>query len=126
MRLDAITVTSRDMVKSAKFYALLGFEFPKFEADTKHLEPTTKNGDVRLMIDDADLMKSMTGVDPKPPTYSPFAIKCDTPAEVDQCVARVKAAGFVVVKEPWDAFWGQRYAILADPDGCTVDLFAWI
>ncbi len=28
------------------------------------------------------------------------------------------------VKEPWDAFWGQRYAVIADPDGNTVDLFA--
>ncbi len=24
----------------------------------------------------------------------------------------------------WDAFWGQRYAILHDPDGNGVDLFA--
>ena len=33
-------------------------------------------------------------------------------------------AGFAVVKEPWDAFWGQRYAIVSDPDGYTIDLFA--
>jgi uncharacterized glyoxalase superfamily protein PhnB len=25
---------------------------------------------------------------------------------------------------PWDAFWGQRYAVVADPDGNHVDLFA--
>ncbi len=126
MKLDAITVTSRDMVRSIKFYSLLGFEFPAFEPDIKHLEPITKEGDVRLMIDDAGLMKSMTGVEPRPANYSAFAIKCDNAAEVDGCVAQVKAAGFNVVKEPWDAFWGQRYAILADPDGCMVDVFAWV
>jgi uncharacterized glyoxalase superfamily protein PhnB len=27
-------------------------------------------------------------------------------------------------KEPWDAFWGQRYAVVADPDGNHVDLYA--
>jgi len=27
-------------------------------------------------------------------------------------------------EEPWDAFWGQRYAIVRDPDGNGVDLFA--
>ncbi len=27
-------------------------------------------------------------------------------------------------KEPWDAFWGQRYAQAKDPDGNVVDLFA--
>ena len=26
--------------------------------------------------------------------------------------------------EPWDAFWGQRYATVLDPDGNSVDLFA--
>ena len=27
-------------------------------------------------------------------------------------------------KEPWDAFWGQRYASVKDPDGNQIDLFA--
>jgi uncharacterized glyoxalase superfamily protein PhnB len=36
----------------------------------------------------------------------------------------VVEAGFTGEKEPWDAFWGQRYAQLADPDGVPVDLFA--
>ena len=27
-------------------------------------------------------------------------------------------------KAPWDAFWGQRYAMIRDPDGNEVDLFA--
>jgi hypothetical protein len=26
--------------------------------------------------------------------------------------------------EPWDAFWGMRYAVVFDPDGRPVDLFA--
>jgi len=34
------------------------------------------------------------------------------------------AAGFQGHVEPWDAFWGQRYATLRDPDGNGVDLFA--
>ena len=29
-----------------------------------------------------------------------------------------------VVHEPWDAFWGQRYAVVSDPDDNTIDLFA--
>jgi hypothetical protein len=27
-------------------------------------------------------------------------------------------------REPWDAFCGQRYAMVKDPDGNPVDLFA--
>lgn len=28
------------------------------------------------------------------------------------------------VKEPWDAFWGQRYCSVMDPDGNQIDIFA--
>jgi uncharacterized glyoxalase superfamily protein PhnB len=28
------------------------------------------------------------------------------------------------LRSPFDAFWGQRYATVLDPDGNTVDLFA--
>jgi predicted lactoylglutathione lyase len=125
MKLDAVSVTSKDLVKSAKFYALLGFEFPEFVPEIKHLEPITAEGNVRLMIDDWALIRSMTGIDPAPPTHSSFAMMCNTPAEVDRCVDRVRAAGFKVVKDPWDAFWDQRYAIVMDPDDYMVDIFAW-
>lgn len=124
LKLDAITVTSGDLVATAKFYELLGFRFPAVEPDEKHLEPITPEGDVRLMIDERELMRSITGVEPKPPTHSSFALKCADPAEVDATVARIGAAGHKVLKAPWDAFWGQRYAIVADPDGYMIDLFA--
>ena len=32
-------------------------------------------------------------------------------------------AGAEAHKEPWDAFWGMRYAIVHDPDGNSVELF---
>jgi catechol 2,3-dioxygenase-like lactoylglutathione lyase family enzyme len=45
------------------------------------------------------------------------------PAAVDDKYAELAALGHGR-KEPWDAFWGQRYAVVADPDGNHVDLFA--
>ena len=124
MKLDAISVTSTNLEKSAAFYSLLGFTFPAFDKGEKHIEPETKSGEVRLMIDAADLIQSITGSKPIPPNHSSFAILCENPAKVNSTVASVRAAGFVVVKEAWDAFWGQRYAIIQDPDGYMVDLFA--
>lgn len=53
-----------------------------------------------------------------------LAFKCDAPAEVDATFAAVEAAGFPGRRAPWDAFWGQRYAFLQDPDGNRVDVFA--
>ena len=124
MRLDAVSVTTTNFALTARFYALLGFVFPAFEPDAKHLEAITAAGEVRLLIDDRQAMKNLTGKDPAPATHSCFAIKCEGPAQVDAAVAAVREAGFTVVKEPWDAFWGQRYAVVADPDGYMSDLFA--
>jgi len=53
-----------------------------------------------------------------------LAFACDGPADVDKVYADMVAAGFDGHLEPWDAFWGQRYATLHDPDGNGVDLFA--
>jgi uncharacterized glyoxalase superfamily protein PhnB len=49
---------------------------------------------------------------------------CDSPAEVDKTHADLVAAGYRSHKDPWDAFWGQRYASVVDPDDNVVDLFA--
>jgi uncharacterized glyoxalase superfamily protein PhnB len=43
---------------------------------------------------------------------------------VDELYAKVLAGGFKGVTAPWDAFWGQRYASVSDPDGNQIDLFA--
>lgn len=124
MKLDAISVTSTDLKKSVKFYSLLGFTFSLFEKDEKHIEAQTKAGEVRLMIDTSDLIESITGSKPLPPNHSSFAILCENPSRVDEVCIKIKDEGFVVVKEPWDAFWGQRYAIVQDPNGYMIDLFA--
>ncbi len=52
-----------------------------------------------------------------------LAFCCATPAEVDELFAQLVAAGAPAKKQPWDAFWGQRYASVLDPDGNQVDLF---
>ncbi len=53
-----------------------------------------------------------------------LAFECEDPAQVDEVYTHLIEAGFRVDKEPWDAFWGQRYAQARDPDGVTVALYA--
>lgn len=43
---------------------------------------------------------------------------------VDELYARVTAAGYLGRQPPYDAFWGARYAIVADPDGNDVGLMS--
>lgn len=123
-KLDAIAITSTDMAKTVAFYTLIGFEFGPVGPDDKHVEPITADGDVRLMIDTAELMEQLSGAKPTPPNHASFGMVCDSPAEVDAIAATLTAAGHTLTVEPWDAFWGQRYATAKDPDGYQVDLFA--
>ena len=120
-QLDAIGIVSSDLSRSRAFYALLGVEVA--EGDD-HVEATAPNG-MRLMFDTESVIRSFrpewtreTG------NQVALAFACGNPAEVDETYARVVAAGFEGEKEPWDAFWGHRYAQLRDPDGVQVDLFA--
>lgn len=44
--------------------------------------------------------------------------------EVDRRYGELTAAGYVGRQPPFDAFWGARYAIVADPDGNDVGLMS--
>ena len=124
MKITAVSVSSKNLTKSVDVYTLLGFKFDKFSPDKQHLEPETPDGSARLMIDTAELVQSINGDEPKPGNHSGFAIEYDSPAEVNEVAANLASAGFTVIKAPWDAFWGQRYAVVQDPDGYKLDLYA--
>lgn len=126
MKLTAVAVSSKNIPKTVEFYQLLGFEFGKFSPSDDHVEPITQDGSARLMIDSAKLTKELTGSEPKAANHSIFALEYESPDEVDDVAKKVKEAGFKLTTEPWDAFWGQRYAVVQDPDGYKVDLYAYL
>jgi uncharacterized glyoxalase superfamily protein PhnB len=122
--LNAIGIVASDLGRSLAFYRLLGVDFP--DDGEGHVEATLPSG-TRLMLDEESVIKSFR------PDWTreagnqlALAFECSSPAEVDSLFERARAEGFEAEKEPWDAFWGQRYAQLSDPDGVPVDLFAWL
>ena len=122
-RLNALGIVTSDMARSIAFYRLLGLDVPETPAEG-HVEVSLPSG-VRLMLDSEDVVRSFQ------PEWSretgnqvSLALECESAAGVDDLYARVVAAGFEGKKEPWEAFWGQRYAQLRDPDRVPVDLYA--
>jgi uncharacterized glyoxalase superfamily protein PhnB len=47
-----------------------------------------------------------------------------TRAAVDEIYAELTGAGHAGIQAPYDAFWGARYAIVADPDGNHVGIMS--
>jgi catechol 2,3-dioxygenase-like lactoylglutathione lyase family enzyme len=124
-RLDMIGLAVRDLAASLAFYRRLGLEIPDGAESEPHVEATLPGG-LRVAWDTYEVMQSF---DPawKPPAGGAqvtLAFLVDSPAEVDSLYAELTGNGYEGHLEPWDAFWGQRYAVLRDPDGNDVALFA--
>lgn len=119
-----IELVVADIATSLAFYRTLGLPVPPDTAGQPHVD--VEFGALRLAFDTPEVIRSFD------PGWTPpggghriaLAFECDSPAQVDSCYAEVTAAGYQGHLEPWDAFWGMRYAVLHDPDGNPVDLFA--
>ena len=123
-KLDLFGLVVRDMAASLNFYRLLGMEIPAEMDNEGHVEVTLPGG-LRLAWDSLEVILSFNDEWQTPVGHRiGIAFLCDSPTEVDGLYDAVVAAGYEGHKRPWDAFWGQRYAQVKDPDGNVVDLFA--
>jgi catechol 2,3-dioxygenase-like lactoylglutathione lyase family enzyme len=124
-RLNVIGIIVADMARALAFYRRLGLDVPEAEDKAPHVEHVLGNG-LKLAWDTVETIHSFDP-DWAPPVGGSrvgLAFECESAAEVDRLYAELIAAGYEGYKEPWDAFWGQRYAVVHDPDGNGVDLYA--
>ena len=124
-QLDVFGIVVADMGKALAFYRRLGLDLPESADSEPHVEHNLPGG-LRLTFDTVDTIRSFDA-DWSQPAGSPrvaLAFRCETAADVDRVYADLTGAGYEGHKEPWDAFWGQRYALVHDPDGNGIDLFA--
>jgi len=120
--LEAIGITTSDLAASLRFYGLLGVPVP--DSGEGHVEAALP-ARVRLMWDTEEVIRQIEPDLPSPVRQRVvLAFRCADPADVDATYARVVDAGFEGKNEPWDAFWGERFAYLLDPAGNIVALFA--
>ncbi|MFJ5047414.1 VOC family protein [Streptomyces sp. NPDC088719] len=124
-RLDAISIITADLAASLAFYRRLGLDIPEGAESAPHVEVTLPGGQ-RLLWDTEEVIASFDPGWQRPSGGERLglAFVCDSPAEVDAVYADLVEAGYTGHAKPWDAVWGQRYAVVLDPDGCGVSLFA--
>lgn len=123
-RLGLVEIVVADMGKALAFYRMLGVDVPADADGEPHVDVALPGG-LRLAFDTEATIAS----------FHParrwsgggrvsLAFGFPDAAAVDAAYAELVAAGHHGELAPFDAFWGQRYAVVHDPDGTGVDLFA--
>lgn len=122
---SALEIVAADLGASLAFYRRLGFDLPAAADAEPHVEHVLPSG-TKIMWDTAELVASFTPdwTAPSGTARISLAFDCGSPAGVDEAYASLTDADRDGGTEPWDAFWGQRYAVVHDPDGNPVDLYA--
>ena len=125
-QLDAIGIVASDMAASLAFYRRIGLDIPAGADTAPHAEATLPNG-LRVLWDTEETIRSFDPEWTRPTAGGErigLAFRCQSPAEVDAVYTDLTAAGYQGHLKPWDAVWGQRYAVVLDPDGCGISFFA--
>ena len=124
LRPAVVELVVTDLPATLAFYRLLGLTVPAGADSESHVD--VEFGGLRLAFDTVDTIRSFD------PSWSPpsgghrmaLAFECESAADVDAAWQEITSAGYHSHLEPWDAVWGMRYAVVHDPDGVPVDLFA--
>jgi catechol 2,3-dioxygenase-like lactoylglutathione lyase family enzyme len=127
-RFGQVNLIVADMAASVDFYRILGLDVPDpFEwppgSGAQHVE-IHGDSDCYLALDNhpqAQIWNNRFDPD-RGRGNAVIGVLVGARDDVDQLYDTVKAAGHPVGQEPYDAFWGSRYAIVIDPDGNQVGL----
>ena len=122
MKLDMVGVITKDIDQAIVFYEALVFDvIQRFGEHYVELE----NDGVRISLNTQEMITGIYGFSPERVGHTiELAFLCDSPTDVDKTIRQMKEKGYDVFKEPWNAEWGQRYAIIKDVDGHLISLFA--
>jgi uncharacterized glyoxalase superfamily protein PhnB len=123
-RFAMVDLSAADVFKTIAFYRQLGVDIPRekvWEEDgTAHHVEAPLSGDVVLGINSRELTARYDAAGRG--SYLIFTV--DTRDDVDAKYGEMTSAGYAGHLEPFDAFWGARYAVVDDPDGNHVGIMS--
>ena len=124
VRLKTVGVVVKDMAATLEFYRVLGLEIPAEQDDEENAEVELGEGLVLGFLTEARARQGDPGFMTPVGQNMNLQFECDAAAEVDERYGKLTVAGYTSYAEPWNAFWGQRFARVVDPDGRVVNLYA--
>jgi uncharacterized glyoxalase superfamily protein PhnB len=124
--LHMVNLVVNDMAASLDFYRRLGIAVPEgADADGAHIQLRMPGG-FSLELDTAESARLWHAAWRADPAGVSIVVGFSLPTReaVDQRYAELTSAGYAGRQPPFDAFWGARYAIVADADGNDVGLMS--
>jgi catechol 2,3-dioxygenase-like lactoylglutathione lyase family enzyme len=125
---STLSIVARDTAASIAFYRLLGVELEDHSGDEGgDIVHVTVRGQKPADLDiDSEPLADIynAGIRSRQSRGLIIGFSVDSRDEVDRIHAAVVAAGHQSRQVPYDAFWGARYAIVADPDGNDVGIMS--
>lgn len=124
--LHMLNVVVGDMTASLDFYRRLGVDVPDGDPATEAHVQLRMPGGFSLELDTAESARLWHAAWRADPASVGVVIGFALPTReaVDERYAELTGVGYVGRQPPFDAFWGARYAIVADPDGNDVGLMS--
>lgn len=123
--LDQVNLVSGDVLASVEFYRALGVDIPDTHPGWNEHHRTAEFGDnsvVDLDLDSTAFAASWGSTEISRGPLVSFRVQGRD--DVDALYAKLTDEGHRGLREPYDAFWGSRYAILEDPGGVAVGLMS--
>jgi uncharacterized glyoxalase superfamily protein PhnB len=125
--LNQLNIVCKDFDATLAFYRTLGVAIPDAVAHDgiRHAEVTLPSG-LTLEFDNRTLARTYSAAWRGAEGGSSTLIGFSLPSReaVDRLYSELTAAGCASRQPPYDAFWGARYAIVADPNGNDVGLMS--
>lgn len=120
--LSSVDLVTCDVAESSAFYRRLGLEVVSWpEKGEPHHVTMRMPGGIELMLNSVKLARSYdANANDRGRAYLIFSLP--SREAVDRRFDELISAGHAAISAPFDAFWGARYAIVADPGGIAVGL----
>jgi uncharacterized glyoxalase superfamily protein PhnB len=128
VELQGLNLVCADVEATVAFYRLLGVQIPegavwRTDSGSHHVKAVDAGSSgAELELDSRELAAVYNQGYRDAPAPGAAVIGFGVPSRdaVDDLYRRMTDAGHAGRQPPFDAFWGARYAIVADPDGRDV------
>jgi hypothetical protein len=124
--ISQINLVARRFDETLIFYRLLGLDIPApmTQPPGSLHAPANLASEFEFQMDNEHHARIYNAAWRRPTGSSSLllSVSVGSREEVDSTYAKLIAAGYEGRQPPYDAFWGSRFAIVADPEGNDVGL----